>query len=71
LLKEILTEKYVSLFGQLEPFCDIRRTKNLIGVVPTFGTKLPERFLYPQDEINTNSNTPSGADLFAPLELFQ
>jgi hypothetical protein len=71
LLKEILTEKYVSLFGQLEPFCDVRRTNNLIGIVPTFGTDLPKRFLYPQDEINTNSKTPSGATLFTPLELFQ
>ena len=71
LLKEILVEKYTSLFGQVEPWSDLRRTKNLIGVVPYTGSKLPERFLYPQDEINANKNTPQVSSLFDVLELFQ
>lgn len=56
LLKEILVEKYVSLYGQIEAFNDVRRTNNLIGVKPYTGTTLPQRFLYPQSEINTNTN---------------
>ncbi|WP_375434597.1 SusD/RagB family nutrient-binding outer membrane lipoprotein [uncultured Hymenobacter sp.] len=55
MLKEILTERYLSFIGQIEPFNDARRTKNLINL-PTFGTQgLPQRFLYPQSELNTNS----------------
>lgn len=70
LLKEIMVEKYACLFGQVETYADIRRTKNLIGIVPYKGMKIPGRFLYPQSEINSNSNTPK-ADLFDDLELFK
>ncbi|MXV37452.1 SusD/RagB family nutrient-binding outer membrane lipoprotein [Flavobacteriaceae bacterium Ap0902] len=60
LLKQILEEKYISLFGQLEPFNDLRRTGNLIGVRSKVdGNQLPQRFLYPQNEIDTNPNAPS------------
>jgi starch-binding outer membrane protein, SusD/RagB family len=59
LLKEILTEKYVTLIGQIEQFTDLRRTHNYIGVPPNVGTQLPQRFLYGQDEVNTNPNTPA------------
>lgn len=61
LLKEILTEKYLSLIGQMEEFNDVRRTNNLIGVPKNVSTatSLPQRLLYPQVEINTNSNVPS------------
>ena len=69
LLKEIITEKYVSLFGSIEVFNDVRRTNNLIGVPINNGTELPARFLYPQSEINTNPNTPV-TTLFQKLELF-
>ena len=77
LLKEILTEKYLSLVGQIEPFNDQRRAKTLagasnagrsvVGVTPKRGTLLPQRFLYPQIEVTTNPNTPaqSAGDLFA------
>ena len=58
LLRKILEEKYVSMVGQIEQFNDVRRTKNLLGIPPTTGAKLPQRLLYPQDEINTNPNTP-------------
>jgi hypothetical protein len=72
LINEILEEKYVSLFGQIETFSDVRRTKNAIGVPINTGTSLPARFLIPQSEINSNrANVPAaGQDLFAPLELF-
>lgn len=69
LLKEIVQEKYVSLIGQIEQFTDVRRTKNLLGITPVTGTVLPQRFLYPQSELNTNTNTPKlvTGDLFKPL----
>ncbi len=69
-IKEILTEKYVSLYGQIEPWCDVRRTKNTIGVTPYTGTQLPQRFLVPQDEINANKNAPAAGSLFDALELW-
>ncbi|WP_317172721.1 RagB/SusD family nutrient uptake outer membrane protein [Hymenobacter polaris] len=49
LLKEILTEKYLALIGQIEEFNDVRRTNNLIGVPlnTTTATMLPQRLLYP------------------------
>lgn len=60
LLKEILTEKYLSLIGQMEPFHDLRRTNNLIGVPKKnpASPSLPQRLLYPQSEVNTNPNVP-------------
>ena len=81
LLKEILTEKYLSLIGQVEPFNDQRRAtplaggsvvaKSLIGVTPKKGNALPQRFLYPQIEVTTNPNTPAQAvaDLFTPTPV--
>jgi len=69
-IKEILTEKYVSLYGQIEPWCDVRRTKNAIGVTPYQGTQLPQRFLVPQDEINANKSAPPAGSLFDALELW-
>ena len=59
LKKEILEEKYVSLVGQIEVFNDIRRTNNILGIPPTQGTQIPQRFLYPQSEVSSNQNTPS------------
>ncbi|WKK74904.2 SusD/RagB family nutrient-binding outer membrane lipoprotein [Marivirga salinae] len=63
LLKEILEERYITLFGQIEAFSDTRRTydeQNLrVQVPPNTGDELPQRFLYPQSEIDRNDNTPS------------
>jgi starch-binding outer membrane protein, SusD/RagB family len=66
LLIEILEERYVTFIGQIEEFNDVRRTKNKLGIPPVTGTKLPQRYLYPQSEINTNPNTPklASGDLF-------
>ena len=61
LLKEILLERYVTFFGEKLGFDDIRRTrKETAGVkVPTnIGNVLPERFVYSQDEINSNTSVP-------------
>ena len=62
LLHEILRERYVTFFGQKQGFSDIRRTRNeSFGVhpPPTAGNSLPERFIYSQSEINSNTNAPS------------
>ena len=64
LLKQILEEKYLALIGELVTFHDLRRTRNFIGVPnkPTGSTgasDFPQRFLYPQSEVDTNENIPS------------
>lgn len=71
LLKEILTERYLTLIGQVEQFNDVRRTKNALNITPVRGSSLPQRLFYAQDEINTNPNTPklSTADLFKPTTI--
>ncbi len=62
LLREILEERYVTLFAQIEGFNDMRRTQNetkvRVPVKPNKGNKLPQRFLYPQSEIDRNDNVP-------------
>jgi hypothetical protein len=61
LVREILQERYVSFIGQIIGFNDIRRTaKEAQGVKipPVFGTVLPQRFLYAQTEVNSNTSTP-------------
>ncbi len=58
LLAEILEEKYITLIGELQPFHDVRRTNNLLNVPPKTGTEIPQRFLYPQVEVDTNSSIP-------------
>lgn len=63
LLREILEERYVTLFGQTEGFNDTRRTLGeslvRVPVVPNTGTDLPQRFIYPQSEIDRNVNVPN------------
>ncbi|WP_224485391.1 SusD/RagB family nutrient-binding outer membrane lipoprotein [Robertkochia aurantiaca] len=76
LLREILQERYVTLFGQIEPFNDMRRTLGnsavRVPVQPNVGNQLPQRFLYPQTEINRNENTPNPIpDFFEPTDINQ
>lgn len=63
LLKEILEERYVTFFGQIEGFNDVRRTYDetdiRVPVQPNTGTNFPQRFLYPQSEIDRNTSTPN------------
>jgi starch-binding outer membrane protein, SusD/RagB family len=72
MLKEILTEKYLNMVGTIEQFNDVRRTKNLVGIIPRAGTKLPQRYLYPQAEINSNPNTPAQgtSDLYTETTIW-
>lgn len=74
LLREILEERYVTFFGLIEGFNDLRRTMQesdvRMPVQPNTGSELPERFLYPQTEINRNVNAPSPAPgLFEPTDV--
>jgi hypothetical protein len=76
LLREILEERYVTLFGQVEVFCDTRRTENELSVrvpvAPNIGSELPQRFIYPQSEIDRNSNIPDPIPgLFDPTAVNQ
>ena len=63
LLREIMEERYVTFFGQIEGFNDLRRTlkeSNIrVPVAPNKGSELPQRFLYPQSEIDRNAQTPN------------
>lgn len=76
LLREILEERYVTFFGQTEGFNDTRRTEKetivRVPVMPNTGSELPQRFLYPQTEIDRNSNTPNPIPgFFAPMQINQ
>ncbi|MBC6607672.1 SusD/RagB family nutrient-binding outer membrane lipoprotein [Hymenobacter sp. BT188] len=72
LLREILTEKYLSLIGQIEPYNDVRRTNNLIGVPKkrTDAPSIPQRYLIAQNEVNANPNVPDPIPgLYEPTEV--
>ena len=63
LLREILEERYITFIGQIEGFNDMRRvlkeTEVRVPVTPNTGTVLPQRFLYPQIEVDLNTSTPN------------
>lgn len=63
LLREILEERYITFFGQIEAFNDTRRTEDeemvRVPIEPNVGDQLPQRFLYPDTEIDRNANTPA------------
>jgi starch-binding outer membrane protein, SusD/RagB family len=60
LLREIYQERYIYFIGSYEAYSDFGRTNNKAGIQlkPSF-SNTPERFIYPQVEINSNPNTPS------------
>jgi hypothetical protein len=65
LLREIIEERFISLYGQILPFNDFRRlAKSDVDVRPVLpfnsptATKHPERLIYAQTEINGNPNLP-------------
>ena len=60
LIREIFEEKYIYLMGSYESFTDYRRSNNAAQIqLKTGKAGTPQRFLYPQVEINANPNTPS------------
>ena len=69
LIRAILVEKYVSVFG-LPTFYDIIRTDNLIGADMDTRTSPAERFLYPSTEISSNSSYPGDKTLDDPTPVF-
>ncbi len=79
ILREIIEERYVTGFTSYMAFNDARRLKKSDNdvIVPfplnnTSTTVNPQRLLYPQDEINGNSNMPSPIpDLFTPTQINQ
>lgn len=77
LMREIMEEKYVSTFGTLIPFDDVRRirkTDNDISLpIPiNSGDKYPERMLICQDEIDANPSAPSPIpDIFTKTPVNQ
>lgn len=63
LLYEIISQRFIILLMQYEAFNDYRRLATALPVVQlpislTVGTVKPQRFVYPQQEINTNPNVP-------------
>lgn len=60
-LSDIITEKYIALFQQIEPWNDYKRTC-LPAIVPAQPSGVPGRLLYPSaTERNANPNIPAPA----------
>ncbi len=76
LLYEIISQRYIVFLMQYEAFTDYRRLAKALPVVqlpiPLYvGTKKPQRFIYPQGEVNTNPNVPKPLpDQFTNVPLF-
>lgn len=58
LFEEIMTEKYISLFQNIEVWNDYKRTC-LPAITPVDGGPVPGRLLYGTAERNANSNIPA------------
>lgn len=73
ILYEIIEERYVAFCGELEAFSDWRRTDNLLGIPIKGGNpSFPERLLYPQVEINSNTSVPRPIpDFYVPTAVNQ
>jgi starch-binding outer membrane protein, SusD/RagB family len=63
LLREILEERYLTFMGHIEAYNDLRRTFKEPDIRPNiplnFGTQFPQRFIYPQVEIDINTSIPN------------
>ncbi|RYY24373.1 MAG: SusD/RagB family nutrient-binding outer membrane lipoprotein [Sphingobacteriaceae bacterium] len=76
LLYEIISQRYIFLLMQYEAFNDYRRLASAIPVVqlpvPLYaGSNKPQRFIYPQAEINTNPNVPNPLpDQFTKVSIY-
>ena len=77
LLYEIITQRYIFFLMQYEAFNDVRRLAKATPVVqlpiPLYsGSQKPQRFIYPQGEVNTNPNVPKPLpDQFQKVAIFQ
>ena len=76
LLYEIISQRYIILLMQYEVFNDYRRLASASPVIQlpiplTVGNKKPQRFIYPQQEINSNPNVPKSVpDQFTKVAIF-
>jgi len=69
---KIIQERFLTLGGTYSTFNDIRRTDNVLGIPANKGSKIPQRFLIPQSEVNSNANVPSTQPgLFDPTPVNQ
>lgn len=76
LLREILEERYVTFIGTIEGFNDVRRTLKetdiRVPVTPNTGSQIPQRFLYPQVEVDLNTSAPNPIPgLYTPVGVNQ
>ena len=75
LLREIMEERYISFYGTHLGWNDVRRTGSDpygIKLPANNGTQLPGRFLYSQNEINSNANAPRPIPgTFEPLAIYK
>ena len=76
LLYEIISQRYICFLMQYEAFNDYRRLATAVPVVqlpiPLYvGSQRPQRFIYPQNEVNTNQNVPKPLpDQYTKVALF-
>ena len=76
MLYEIISQRYIILLMQYEAFNDYRRLAVASPVVQlpiplTVGVKKPQRFIYPQQEINANPNVPQPTpNQFVKITIF-
>jgi hypothetical protein len=61
-MNQVMMQKYIALFTDPETFNDWRRT-GIPKLKPNLGSFVPRRFLYPQTELDLNSNTPKSVKL--------
>lgn len=77
LLYEIIAQRYICFLMQYEAFNDYRRLAKAEPVVElpitlNAGNQKPERFIYPEQEINTNPNVPNPVpDQFTKMPIYQ
>ncbi len=57
-LEEVMTQKWFALYANPESFTDWRRT-GIPELEPNNGVAIPTRWLYPQTEVELNTNTPT------------
>jgi hypothetical protein len=74
LLREILEERYVTFYGQHLGWNDERRNRTSglgVKLKPNNGNQLPWRFIYSQNELNSNPNSPNPVPgLFEPIAIY-